>query len=157
LSGHSMDNLWLTNTEFNATAATQSLSLAAGLPTALADALNRDVFHREYQALSNLAGAASPLVPGTTAAVIDSATEGLLPSDSSSAVAAAAAYDAADATALTATRDSSGNLNATFGSIGMRTLVESFPDRTNEDGTQGVIETSAQLVASDGTPLMQQL
>src|SRR5262249_29921395 len=45
----------------------------------------------------------------------------------------------------------------TFGSIGMRTLVESFPDRTKEDGTQGVIETSAQLVASDGTPLMQQL
>jgi hypothetical protein len=88
--------------------------------------------------------------------VIDTATANLLPSFSTNAVVAAASYDASAATALTATRDTSGNLNTAFGTTVMQTLVESFPNETNEDGTLGVIETSAQLLASDGTPLMQQ-
>src|SRR5215831_122596 len=36
ISGHSMDSLWLDNADFNPADATQSLSLAAGLPSALA-------------------------------------------------------------------------------------------------------------------------
>src|SRR5215472_11315652 len=41
ISGHSMDSLWLATADFDAADATQSLSLAAGLPAALANVLNR--------------------------------------------------------------------------------------------------------------------
>jgi hypothetical protein len=156
ISGHSMDSLWLLTADFNPADATQSLSLAAGLPNALASALNRNVFPNEYTAISNLALSAAGLTPGTSTAVIDSATAKLA-TPSQTVVNSAAAYDASAATALTSARDSSGNLSATFGTTTMQTLIESFPDEETEDGTLGVTEVSARLVASNGTSLIQQL
>src|SRR5215472_16390061 len=47
ISGHSMDSLWLATADFDSADATQSLSLAAGLPAALANVLNRNVFPNE--------------------------------------------------------------------------------------------------------------
>jgi hypothetical protein len=155
ISGHSMDSLWLLTADFNAADATQSLSLAAGLPNALANVLNRNVFPNEYTAISNLALSAAGMTPGTAPAVIDSATARLA-APSQSVANAAASYDAAAATALTSTRDSSGNLSARFGSTVMQTFVESFPNEESDDGTLGITEVSARLVASDGTSLIQQ-
>jgi hypothetical protein len=156
ISGHSMDSLWLVNVDFSAADATQSLSLAAALPNALANVLNRNVFPNEYTAISNLALSTAGITPGTSPAVIDSATAKLaIPSQSLAD--AAASYDASAATALTSTRDSSGNLSATFGGTAMQTFVESFPNAQNEDGTLGITEVSARLVPSSGTSLIQQL
>jgi hypothetical protein len=156
ISGHSMDSLWLATADFDAADATQSLSLAAGLPNALANVLNRNVFPNEYTAISNLASSAAGVTPGTTAAVFDSITANLA-TPSQSVANAAASYDASAATALTSTRDASGNLSATFGSTAMQTFVESFPNETSDDGTQGITEVSARLVASNGTSLIQQM
>jgi hypothetical protein len=96
------------------------------------------------------------VTPGTAPAVFDSATAKLA-TLSQSVAEAAANYDASAATSLTSTRDSSGNLSATFGSTAMQTFVESFPNETADDGTQGITEVSARLVASNGTSLIQQL
>jgi hypothetical protein len=156
ISGHSMDSLWLVTADFDAADATQSLSLAAGLPAALAGVLNRNVFPNEYTAISNLASSAAGVTPGTSAAVFDGVTAHLA-TPSQTVVDAAASFDASAATALTSTRDSSGNLSATFGSAVMQTFVESFPNETSDDGTQGITEVSARLVASDGTSLIQQM
>ena len=156
ISGHSMDSLWLATADFDSADATQSLSLAAGLPAALANVLNRNVFPNEYTAISNLASSAAGVTAGTSAAVFDGVTANLA-TPSQTVVNAAASFDASAATALTSTRDSSGNLSATFGSTAMQTFVESFPNETSDDGTQGITEVSARLVASDGTSLIQQM
>jgi len=50
-----------------------------------------------------------------------------------------------------------GNFSATFGNTAMQTFVESFPNAQSDDGTQGITEVSARLVASNGTSLIQQL
>lgn len=155
ISGHSMDSLWLITADFDAADATQSLSLAASLPNPLSNALNPNVFPNELSAISNLALSAANLTAGTTAAVIDSPTANLA-TPSQSVVNAAASYDASAASALTYARDASGNLSATFGSTLLQTFVESFPNETSDDGTQGITEVSARLVASNGTSLIQQ-
>src|SRR5215475_96736 len=105
ISGHSMDSQWLMNADFNPADATQSLSLAAGLPNALAKVLNRNVFPNEYTAISNLATGAANVTPAASPAILDSATA-QLPTPSQTVVAAAASFDASAATALTSTRDS---------------------------------------------------
>ncbi|HMF20084.1 MAG TPA: hypothetical protein VKE98_22950, partial [Gemmataceae bacterium] len=142
ISGHSMDSLWLANADFNAADATQSLSLAAGLPAALAKVLNRTVFPNEYTAISNLASSAAGVTPGTGPAVFDTATAKLA-TPSQTTVDAAASFDASAAATLASTRDSSGNLSATFGTTALQTFVENFPTAQNDDGTVGITEVSA--------------
>jgi len=156
ISGHSMDSDWLMNADFNPADATQSLSLTAGLPSALAKVLNRNVFPNEYTAISNLATSSAGVTPGTAPAVLDAATAHLA-TVTQTVVDAAASFDASAATALTSTRDATGNFSAAFGSTVMQTFVESFPNLTSDDGTQGITEVSARLVASNGTSLIQQL
>jgi len=153
VSGTSMDSEW-TNADYDAASAALSLSLAPALSSGIAIALpGSGVFSREATALSNLAVVASQTTPGTAAIRADSVVASI-PTPSVAAKTIAGQYDAAGAQSLGYARDALGNLNVTFAGAALQAVVSNFPDQENEDtGDLGVVETSARLVAADGTPI----
>jgi hypothetical protein len=159
-SGHSMDDVWLENSAFEAQSASRSLSVATGLPAALANELDAQIFAPEIDALSNLAFGASQRPGATSRIVIDSATSTptrLLRSAASLQIANDS--DAAAAGQLIVNTRTPQTLSMKLGNITVETFREYFPDGENEENptTPGRTEVSAQIVSSNGKSMIQQI
>jgi hypothetical protein len=158
ISGHSMDDVWLEYTGFEAASATKSLSLASALPNALSSELDGQLFAAEISELSKLALGAVRGFAATATVVVDSATANL-PSRSVTALEAANNGDLAAATQLMVTVSTPDSLSVKLGGVTIEALIQYFPDGENEENpaVAGRTEVSAQILSSSGKSLIQQI
>lgn len=158
ISGHSMDDVWLEYTGFDAASAAKSLSLASALPNALSNELDGQLFAPEISALSKLALGALGGGAATGTIVVDSATANLL-ARNVTAFEAANNADLAAATQLTVTVSTPDSLSVKLGGLTIEAFVQYFPDGENEENpaVAGRTEVSAQILSSSGKSLIQQI
>ncbi len=158
VSGHSMDDSWLTHSLIDPDSAAKSLNLAGAFANALSNELDPQIFAPEISALSTLALGSERAPLGTAAVVIDSATSNA-PTRSLAALDTASLVDLAAASQLTVAVNTPENLRVRMGDVTLETFVERFPDGENADNPNvpGRTEVSAQILSSNGKSLIQQI
>jgi hypothetical protein len=159
ISGHSMDAEWLPKTLGDYARAAPSLTLAEGLPAALASAFDKTVFSREIALLSSLAAGAAHASPGSDALRFDAAPGEQAAVTEDDREAAIRSYEERAAAQLKSGRDIEGNLRTAFGETRITTATNYFPDGENEDNPAGVMgrtEVSARIVSPQDKAIIQQ-